>query len=142
MSVLPRATGNGCEVGEPCSGAHIPGGTAGAAPPNWVADAAELHVKHVGIVAYGKLGKILKPAVDLYGWDRLRPVWAYFCEFSPVQHWLDAIEAGRPGTPPEPDRRLGYHTSPQSFVERITHWAAISGHALTSAPASLQGAAS
>lgn len=82
-----------------------------------------IHEKHIGMVGYPKLGRILKPLVDRHGWDAVKPVWEYFCEFAPYADSLARIEAGVTRNGEKPIKKLGYSTSPQAFVEHYTHWA-------------------
>lgn len=90
--------------------------------PHWVREAVEIYAEHVGVVAHGKLGKLLKPLVDRRGWPAVKPVWAYFCEFAPVQDYLSRVQAGTIREGEEPVKKFDYRTSPQGFVEHFTHW--------------------
>jgi hypothetical protein len=80
----------------------------------------EIHAQHMGIISYGKLGGIMKPLVDIHGWETVKPVWEYFCEFSPVQDYLARAEANQLREGEEPVKRFGYNTTPKYFVEHFT----------------------
>lgn len=88
--------------------------------PNWVAEAVAIREQHIGVIAHGKLGKILKPLVDKRGWDEVKPVWEYFCEFGPVQDYLARVEGGTTREGEQPVKKLDYRTTPQFFVENYT----------------------
>lgn len=91
------------------------------AMPSWVQEAVTIYAR-IGVIDHGKLGKILKPVVQSRGWAEVRPVWEYFCEFSPVNDYLTRSKANTLREGETPVKRFGYHTSPQSFVEHYTHW--------------------
>lgn len=90
---------------------------------HWVQEAVQLYAQHIGEVAHAKAGKLMKPLVDKRGWDEVKPVFAYFCEFSPVQKYLARVEAGTVRDGEQPVREVGYQQSIQAFVESYTHWA-------------------
>jgi hypothetical protein len=90
------------------------------APANWVNEAVQIHETHIGVIAHGKLGKLLKPLVDKRRWENVKPVWEYFCEFSPVQEYLARVESGTVREGEQPVRKYDYKTSPQFFVEHFT----------------------
>lgn len=89
---------------------------------HWVNEAVEIYAKHIGVIAHGKAGKILKPLVDKRGWDEVRDVLKCFCELAPYDDYLQRVEANtlRPGE--EKVKKFGYHTTLSAFVERYTHW--------------------
>lgn len=92
------------------------------AEPNWVAQSVEIHEQHIGQLTHGKAGKILKPLVDKYGWEAVKPVWEYFCEFAPLQDYAARVEGGTLREGEAPVKKFDYRTSPQSFVEHFTFW--------------------
>jgi hypothetical protein len=93
------------------------------AAPNWVDEAVEIYGKHRGTIGHGKLGGILKPLVVRHTWERVRPAWEYFCEFAPVQDYLNRVEAGVAREGEQPVKKFGPQTTPTFFVENFTHFA-------------------
>lgn len=96
----------------------------------WVAAATALFAEHVGILSHGRVGKALKPAVDLYGWDdgdpRGQHVHRYLLAYltgRPYQRRDGSIWGDRPddnpANPPPKDTRF---CSPEDFVEHLAFW--------------------
>ena len=38
---------------------------------NWVRDACRLWAEHIGLVPHGRMGKALKPLIDLFGYEQV-----------------------------------------------------------------------
>lgn len=88
-----------------------------APKPNWVTEAVHLYAEHRGVIGPGKLGKILKPLVAEHGWTVVGPVFAYWCQFAPVQDFLVRAESGQLKHGEKPVAKLGYNTNLTAFVE-------------------------
>lgn len=91
----------------------------------WVQEAHGIYMAQIGHVDFGRLGRLLKPLVEEHGWETVKPIWEWFCEFSPVEWYLDRIESGAFSNREEkPVKKFGWHTKPEAFVERFTHYRA------------------
>lgn len=116
LSISPPANGS-----HPDEGSRAP---PSAKPPNWVQSAHGIYLAHIGHVDFGRLGRVLKPVVGKVGWEEVRPAWEWFCEFAPVESYLDRMEAGQVRQEEKPVKKFGWNTRPEAFVQNFTHYRA------------------
>lgn len=88
----------------------------------WPGEAFELYKAAVGIVPIPRLAKALKPAVDTYGWETVKPWFAAYCRSRPYQKRDGSIHGDDPRDDPTKAVRDTRFMSPEEFVKTIAIW--------------------
>lgn len=85
-------------------------------PCQWLNEAASDWSKTtLGSAPFGKLGKALKPVIDLHGWTRIRPAWQLYLKATEPKYLSAAAFARDPRRWLEnlPKPRPVYHAEPE-----------------------------
>lgn len=77
----------------------------------WPAEFARMY-KAIGMRPPAEIGRMLKPAVDEHGLERIREAWSYYIRQAPY------LRFGKL----DPDRRDTTHMSPADFVKNLATW--------------------
>lgn len=86
------------------------------APPEWVAEAVKIY-EPIGLLSYGRIGKALSPAVHRYGWPSVKPWFAAYVRWRPIQR----ADGSYPPSFAEAERNVRY-CSPEEFVKTVGAW--------------------
>lgn len=92
-------------------------------PSDWLQSAATIYGMEIGLPAYGRLGKALKPLVLKHGWPEVEKWWRCYCQNRPYLKRNGAIHGDEPGDGPHnlPAKDTRF-VSPEDFVRTYQRW--------------------
>lgn len=91
----------------------------------WVADACRLWAEHIGLIPHGRMGKALKPLVDLFGYEQVGVWLRTYVQLAPITR-----RDGTLASPEDHDALFMANArwmSPERFVETFQVWKHMSG---------------
>lgn len=91
-------------------------------PVSWVEEAHTLYADAIGLVTHGRLGKALKPVVDVHGWPQVKRWFTAYCGTRPYQKRDGSFHGDRPGDQPEDAVKDTRFCSPEDFAGHLATW--------------------
>lgn len=92
----------------------------------WVQDATRIWATHIGLVPHGRMGRALKPLMDLFGPEEVLVWLTTYCELAPT--------LGPNGLPADGDdadllrARNSRFLTPEAFASTYVAWKRLSEH--------------